>query len=50
MGNWELAVIVEDDGFGEAMEEMYLEDLQNTTEIVLTGKRLLLPYGQLPTT
>jgi len=32
--NWELDVIVEDAGFAEAMEAMYLEDLANATEIV----------------
>ncbi|MGO4388111.1 phosphatidylserine/phosphatidylglycerophosphate/cardiolipin synthase family protein [Microvirga sp. 2YAF29] len=32
--NWELDVVVEDSGFAEAMEAMYLEDLANATEIV----------------
>jgi cardiolipin synthase A/B len=32
--NWELDVVVEDPGFAEAMEAMYLEDLANATEIV----------------
>jgi cardiolipin synthase len=32
--NWELDVVVEDTGFAEAMEAMYLEDLTNATEIV----------------
>ncbi|SCZ03590.1 phospholipase D-like domain-containing protein [Microvirga guangxiensis] len=32
--NWELDVIIEDAGFAEAMEAMYLEDLANATEIV----------------
>jgi cardiolipin synthase len=32
--NWELDVVVEDAGFAEAMEAMYLEDLANATEIV----------------
>jgi len=32
--NWELDVIVEDAGFAQAMEAMYLEDLANATEIV----------------
>jgi cardiolipin synthase A/B len=32
--NWELDVVVEDTGFAEAMEAMYLEDLANATEIV----------------
>jgi cardiolipin synthase A/B len=32
--NWELDVVIEDEGFGAAMEAMYLEDLANATEIV----------------
>jgi cardiolipin synthase len=32
--NWELDVVIEDVGFAEAMEAMYLEDLANATEIV----------------
>lgn len=32
--NWELDVVVEDAGFAEAMEALYLEDLTNATEIV----------------
>lgn len=37
--NWELDVVVEDERFGELMEQMYLEDLENSTEILLTAKR-----------
>ena len=32
--NWELDVVVEDAEFGAAMEEMFLQDLGNATEIV----------------
>jgi cardiolipin synthase len=32
--NWELDVVVEDEGFAAEMEAMYLEDLANATEIV----------------
>lgn len=39
VGNWELDVVVEDKTFGQAMEEMYLEDLTQATEIVLSAKR-----------
>ena len=35
MGNRELDVIVEDDGFGQLMEAMYVDDLANATEVVL---------------
>lgn len=45
IGNWELDVIVEDDGFGRAMEEIYERDLANATEVVLGAGRLL-PGGR----
>ena len=35
LGNWELDVAVEDEAFARQMEEMYLRDLENSTEIVL---------------
>ena len=35
MGNYELDVAVEDETFAGAMEDMYREDLRNSTEIVL---------------
>jgi cardiolipin synthase len=35
MGNRELDVVVENAGFGRDMEEMFLDDLHNSTEIVL---------------
>lgn len=34
-GNYELDVLVEDENFGAQMEAMFLEDLRNSTEIVL---------------
>ncbi len=34
-GNYELDVLVEDEDFGRQMQEMFLEDLRNSTEIVL---------------
>ncbi len=37
--NWELDIVVEDQKFGEEMEQMFLEDLANSTEILLTAKR-----------
>jgi cardiolipin synthase len=43
MGNWELDVTVEDEGFARRMEEMYLEDLENSTEIVLSERRKVMP-------
>lgn len=38
--NWELDVAIEDEEFGREMEQMYLEDLENSTEIVLTADRV----------
>jgi cardiolipin synthase len=35
MGNRELDVVVEDPGFARQMEDMYLADLENATEVVL---------------
>jgi cardiolipin synthase len=37
-GNWELDLVVEDEGFARSMEATYLADLCNSTEIVLDGK------------
>jgi cardiolipin synthase A/B len=38
-GNYEMDAVVEDDSFAAQMEEMYLEDLANSTEVVLNWKR-----------
>jgi cardiolipin synthase A/B len=38
VGNWELDLVVEDEGFARSMEAAYLADLSNSTEIVLDGK------------
>ncbi len=43
VGNWELDVLVEDAGFGHEMEEAYVEDLANATEIVLERRRRVRP-------
>ncbi len=43
IGNWELDVVVEDRGFAEQMERMYLDDLANSTEIVLARTQRLQP-------
>jgi cardiolipin synthase len=40
-GNYELDVIIEDKDFGRQMQEMFLEDLTNSTEIVLSEKRIV---------
>ncbi len=38
IGNRELDVIVEDDGFARAMEQQYLKDLEGSTEVVLRAQ------------
>ena len=38
IGNCELDVVVEDEGFAQTVAEMYEEDLQHSTEIVLAGR------------
>jgi cardiolipin synthase A/B len=39
LGNCELDAVIEDEAFAQQMEAMYLEDLTNATEIVLTPNR-----------
>ena len=39
IGNFELDAVVENDAFAAQMEEMYLEDLENATEIVLEARK-----------
>lgn len=41
LGNCELDAVIEDEGFAQEMEAMYLADLSNATEVVLEGKRKL---------
>src|SRR5688572_362914 len=43
LGNWELDVVIEDERFGQAMEQMFLNDLSMSTEIVLTGRLRVRP-------
>jgi cardiolipin synthase len=44
-GNLELDVVVEDVSFAKQMEEMYLRDLENSTEIVLDARRKVRAPG-----
>ncbi|MEO8991579.1 MAG: phospholipase D-like domain-containing protein [Nitrosospira sp.] len=46
LGNWELDVAVEDLGFAHEMEQMYLQDLDNATEIVLSKKDRVHPVAE----
>ena len=39
-GNWELDVAVEDANFGRQMMEMFEQDLQNSTEVVLHARKM----------
>ncbi len=47
MGNRELDLVVENETFGQAMEEMFATDLANATEIVLKRRRRVLPAGEV---
>src|SRR5262249_35902735 len=46
VNNWELDVVIEDARIGEEMEQMFLDDLENATEIVLTVERRLAPTSK----
>ncbi len=41
VNNWELDVVIEDNRIGAEMERMFLDDLENATEMVLTVRRRL---------
>jgi len=43
MGNYELDVVVEDEAFAEEMRDMYFDDLENSTEIVLSNGSKVRP-------
>ena len=43
VSNWELDVVIEDHRIGEQMEQMFLDDIGNATEMVLTARRRLAP-------
>lgn len=46
LGNCELDAVIEDERFARQMEEMYLQDLTNATEIVLDNKRRVRAPGE----
>jgi cardiolipin synthase len=46
LGNCELDAMIEDERFACRMEEMYLQDLSNATEIVLDNKRKVRAPGE----
>jgi cardiolipin synthase len=45
IGNCELDAVIEDESFAQAMEEMYLQDLKNATEVVLDVKQKIRAPG-----
>lgn len=45
VGNWELDLVIENEGFARLMEEQYLADLECATEVVLQSRRVL-PAGE----
>ena len=48
LGNCELDVVVEDETFAREMEDMYLADLTNSTEVVLDARRRVHAQGTTP--
>ena len=44
-GNRELDIVIEDEAFGRAMEEMFVRDLANSTEIVFQTRRRIRPLS-----
>jgi cardiolipin synthase len=45
MGNWELDVTIENEGFAKQMQEMYCRDLERATEVVLSGRSRVRPVA-----
>ena len=48
VGNWELDVAVEDEGFAAQMEDMYLDDLGRATEITITRRARVVRTTEAP--
>ncbi len=47
-GNYELDVLVEDEQFGKQMQKMFLTDLENSTEVVLTDVQNIIVRKKNP--
>jgi cardiolipin synthase len=45
LGNCEMDLVVDDQRFAKAMEEMYLDDLKNATEVVLSARHKVQAPG-----
>jgi cardiolipin synthase len=43
LGNWELDVVIENNLVAARVADMFLEDLRNSTEIVITGRNKIRP-------
>jgi cardiolipin synthase A/B len=43
LGNWELDVVIENNAVAARVADMFLEDLRNSTEIVITGRNKIRP-------
>ncbi len=48
LGNWELDVAIENREFAEKMEEMYLDDLRESTEVVLSRHQRVKSIAPAP--
>ncbi len=48
LGNWELDVVIEDETIGRQMEDMFLEDLSHSVEVVITRRRRVRPTFPIP--
>jgi cardiolipin synthase len=48
LGNCELDAVIENDKFASSMEEQYLLDLGNATEVILDAKRRVSAPGEPP--
>lgn len=48
LGNWELDVVIEDQKVGHQMSQMFLEDLSNSTEIMITRRNKVRLTQPLP--
>jgi cardiolipin synthase len=45
LGNWELDVAIDDAGIAREMEAIFLEDLTNATEVVITPRNTVRPHA-----
>jgi cardiolipin synthase A/B len=48
LGNWELDVGIEDEGIAREMAAIFLDDLTNATEIVITPRNQVRPHEPVP--